>query len=926
MPNGNYTYQLDTTGALPANKVTEETHTLTYVNDRTYHFIVPIFAPFYAASMKVYRVVDSNRFILQENEDWLPALQFIGASTSIGIPVYGGISFTDMTLSGSIVIEYQTLGGEYTLDTAAMTEAIANIVFNPRGSTWENITGLPVMFRPIDHPWDFADLVGQTEVVDKLQDITDAIIAKQSSNNNQIIPTKAQIGLGNVENYGPSSVLDAIQGTANDKNVTPLVLRALLENLGLLDLKNLIDTLRQHLNAKNNPHEVTKVQVDLHNVENLPVVTPSDIVGKRYVRKYITLGDLIDFMNLHGCKPQEDADPSYPPKDSLLSRYCYGVNNMGVYADGNGGSYDKIIELNSKDCGYLAPAPLPAHPPQGSILNKYCVGFEQYGTYADGYGGSFTRMINMRSPDCGYTGTAPPTGSNTPAGTILSTSCTGTTLVKTIANGQGGSYDENVPNSPQCQSSTPVHPPADRLISTNCMGFDLRGTYTDGGGGTYSAIITRNAAECGYVAPTPAPTPPPPTIPGPPPVTFQPYGTLLDTYCSGSNLMGKYANGTGGVYTGVHTVNGCAGSPSQPSPTPPGAPPPVTYTPTIELRINNYSSALAAAVGDNMTMTANVTGFPPNSQMRAVLDASGAQTYSSAPDNYTLDSLGTFYKSVSGDLAVNIATRGIVRYKVIATYMANGASRTIESNTVSVDWKSPYTPVPPPAPAVPTPVPTAPSPGYPAAGTLLSTYCNGYTKYGTYANGSGGSYDSIMENNSYNCGYTGGTYQPPAPVPVPVPVPPPATAARCVIAADGDVSPPQLQGNGTYLISGQFTYRADGSYNVLEAISTTYNENRFANIMCQPGASEAEIGKYYVVGNGTTGLFGNFYTRNASGAPQDKLINLVTCLIINLQFYSRYSQVVGFQVGSVSMSGDKSGRFTAILQRPPGYDGALGGA
>ncbi len=46
---------------------------------------------------------------------------------------------------------------------------------------------------------------------------------------------------------------------------------------------------------------------------------------------------------------------------------------------------------------------------------------------------------------------------------------------------------------------------------------------------------------------------------------------------------------------------------------------------------------------------------------------------------------------------------------------------------------------------------------YPAAGTLLSQYCgtgaNIYTRYGNYADGSGGSYVQVIETNSSYCGY-----------------------------------------------------------------------------------------------------------------------------------------------------------------------------
>jgi hypothetical protein len=41
----------------------------------------------------------------------------------------------------------------------------------------------------------------------------------------------------------------------------------------------------------------------------------------------------------------------------------------------------------------------------------------------------------------------------------------------------------------------------------------------------------------------------------------------------------------------------------------------------------------------------------------------------------------------------------------------------------------------------------------PPNGTLLSTYCSGYDKYGTYANGSGGTYTALIQANSTDCGY-----------------------------------------------------------------------------------------------------------------------------------------------------------------------------
>ena len=529
MSTGQYSYALDTTGINPANLITDELHTVTAVNDRTYHFIVPTFAPFFANTLRLAKVDGQNLIPLVEGVDWHSSLQFHGASIVTAKPVYGAISFTDLQFAGTVQIEqYQTLGGEYTLDLPTMNQVIGDIVYNPRGLTWEQVTNLQTMFPPIDHPWDFDNLAGTEELIQAIGRIETAILAGATSDleahiRDQLNPhrtNKNQVGLPLVENFPPATLIQAIQGTSNTSLITPMTLRGVLSDLGLLAFSDALADMRAHMGNYQNPHKTDKQQVQLGDVENLPVATPTDILGKRRVRKYITLDALIDYMALHGCGSDAE-EPNYSPKDALLSTYCNNVNKMGVYANGQGGTYEKVMEISSRDCGYVPPPPNPAHPPTGTLLNKYCVLYDQYATYADGYGGSYTRQLAFNSPDCGYTGGPPPTGC--PAvGTILGTRCDGTTLVKTIANGSCGSYEERVVNDNNCQDNVEC-PPVGQLLSTFCQGFNLMGKYTNGSCSTYDAIVTINSTDCGYRPPVPTFTTPPPTS------TNTPYPTSTNT-------------------------------------------------------------------------------------------------------------------------------------------------------------------------------------------------------------------------------------------------------------------------------------------------------------------------------------------------------------------------------------------------------------
>ncbi|MEG3034047.1 MAG: hypothetical protein RR877_00970 [Aurantimicrobium sp.] len=532
-----YTYPEDRTGTRASNLITGEEHVLTPDNHRNFHFIIPKFAPFYAESVKLFKSINGTLLELKEGIDYHFSLEYVSASLSTGKPVYGGISFVDLSLDAKVVLQqYRTVGGQWTLNTQEMLETIANIVFNPRKLTWDQISGKPVTFGPTDHTFDFNNLLTEKQIGDKLRDIRDAILTAAQANtdhenrmDNPHNVSAIQLGVGAFYQKGIATITEALDGKDPDKVITASVLKSVLESLGIIDLASTVSKFNAHLDRIDNPHEVISQQLDLDLVENLEVANLSDVLSKRKVRKYVTLDALMDYIRIHGCATADEDKRKYPVKDSLLSSYCKVRDNMGIYADGYGGTYEKIIENNSASCGYVPPPSSPQHAAKGTILTRYCVGFEQHGLYADGYGGTYSNFIAMNSPACGYTGD---NGGVThpPAGTILGQYCDGTTQVQTKANGSGGSYEDRVPNSSACTSNT-TYPPNGTLMSTYCDGTNQMGRYADGKGGTYNAVVQANSSQCGWVSPTPAPTPPPPTQPPvTPPPTLPPSNNPTVSY------------------------------------------------------------------------------------------------------------------------------------------------------------------------------------------------------------------------------------------------------------------------------------------------------------------------------------------------------------------------------------------------------------
>ena len=226
-------YPFDATGILQTNRVLDEQHAVTENNFRNYYFIVPKFAPFFADNISIVHSYQGQTRQLVENVDYYCALMFIGATRAIGKPIYGAITLNNLNTAGIISLTYNTLGDKWNVDQQYIIEQIAEKAYNPRTVSWEQIVGTPETFPPIPHQWELVDLVGLTDIVDRLSSIEQAILlAGQNQANTHIVNfnnphyvTKSQLGLSNVENWKIATQTEVLEGISNSTLITPDTLK-----------------------------------------------------------------------------------------------------------------------------------------------------------------------------------------------------------------------------------------------------------------------------------------------------------------------------------------------------------------------------------------------------------------------------------------------------------------------------------------------------------------------------------------------------------------------------------------------------------------------------------------------------------------------------------------------------------------------------
>ncbi|MFW9604391.1 MAG: hypothetical protein ACMV0F_05510 [Trichlorobacter sp.] len=271
----NYRYPFDPYGANPVCLISNERHSLSAVSTASFALIVPKNGPFFRRGLVVKHIATDKT--LTEGVDFALGHKFTRATIETARPVYGSILILNRELTGAFDVTYQTLGGEFAIDTQLTLETLLNTQIDPRNTTWEAVINVPPLFPPYNHYFDADNLVGADDLRLAILQIRDTIAAMPE----RLLPIlmthlddvdnphrvdKEDVGLGFVDNFKTATVAETIEGMLNNRFVTPSGVRQLIAS-------TITEPVASHTARFDNPHQVTKDQVGLSNVPNFSVAT-----------------------------------------------------------------------------------------------------------------------------------------------------------------------------------------------------------------------------------------------------------------------------------------------------------------------------------------------------------------------------------------------------------------------------------------------------------------------------------------------------------------------------------------------------------------------------------------------------------------------------------------------------------------------------
>lgn len=302
------TYPLDKLGTSPTNRIVGEIRSITNTRERAF---VPAAGPFYTESMVLTNTETGE--VLRPVDDYVLCQPFQQAALRTGKDVQC-VVLLKTNVPIIVSMDYQVVGGEYSWNMNALIDLINTLDLDERPVKWGSLVGRPLAYPAAPHIHDIGDTYGWEYVVFQLESIRNAILVGDEASHDELrmqmqtirddleteiravdarlfthvsdkanphAVTKAQVGLGLVEDFPPATSAEALAGELPTRYMTPATTTLLIAKL----VKEAVDT---HIADKTNPHNVTKAQVGLGNVLNYGTASSAEGVSGTATDKYMT--------------------------------------------------------------------------------------------------------------------------------------------------------------------------------------------------------------------------------------------------------------------------------------------------------------------------------------------------------------------------------------------------------------------------------------------------------------------------------------------------------------------------------------------------------------------------------------------------------------------------------------------------------------
>lgn len=167
------TYNFDSTGLSPDNRVSNEQHTVSTVNASMHNYFVPRYAPFFANNFVIVDMATGEPLNL--GDDYLLTHEYQEGTYNVNQPIYGSVTLVDPARTGTFSLVYQTLGGPFTTEASQSIENGLALLHDLTTIDWSELTNVPDTFPLTPHNHPVTEVEAVAEMLSQLTLIREAI-------------------------------------------------------------------------------------------------------------------------------------------------------------------------------------------------------------------------------------------------------------------------------------------------------------------------------------------------------------------------------------------------------------------------------------------------------------------------------------------------------------------------------------------------------------------------------------------------------------------------------------------------------------------------------------------------------------------------------------------------------------------------------
>ena len=293
-------YAIDKTGTNSANLISNEVVTLSAGAIRAFS---PLYSPFFKKNVSI---TDTSSGLALTTSQY-KCYNLVSTPSSIngvGDEVYAIIVVTDASVSNNLTISYQTVGGAYTFGYETIASLINNLFASAAANnnlslSWNSVQNLPSAYPENFHLHALGDTVGWEFVATQLEQVKLAIMLGDQINKNFVLE------------YIDQNVATSATALANlTVSGTPF---------------------GNHISNVSNPHNVTKAQLGLDNVQNYATATMLQAYAGANSNLYVTTDQVLAVVQ-NQINLGMDAHIINVSNPHSVTATQVGLSNVGNYA------------------------------------------------------------------------------------------------------------------------------------------------------------------------------------------------------------------------------------------------------------------------------------------------------------------------------------------------------------------------------------------------------------------------------------------------------------------------------------------------------------------------------------------------------------------------------------------------------------------